>query len=99
MLPPSPAPAGAPSGSTTPRADMNIKLCGINLQGEFFSVPAADLAAARSFGADQMQQGLWRAWDAFDITPNCPKGRRLIESSTSVVRKTITGNSTVRLAP
>lgn len=65
---------------------MNIKLCGINIKGEFFSVLATDLTTARLFGTAQVANGAWRAWDAFDISIECPHGRRLLESSPLVAR-------------
>jgi hypothetical protein len=73
--------SGPRHGSTGGIAFMNIKLCGINLHGDFFSILAPDLATARVLGMSRVEEGAWRAWDAFDVRRDAPAGRRLLESS------------------
>lgn len=59
---------------------MNIQICAITFQGEFCSQSAPDLAAARLVGASHVQEGTWRAWDAFDISGGRSSGHRLLAS-------------------
>ena len=69
------------TGATGQTLIMNIKLCGISLHGDIFSILAPDLATARMLGMSRVEEGAWRTWDAFDVTQGSPQGRRLVESS------------------